>query len=626
MFVGPSRLPRGGLLSSAQRWRLRRRESPDAVAEISRFLVQQGPALGIDEAAWLADPVLARVLYARKILPLEIPSFLAGRDSLGDPFQMAGMARAVTRLRQALHTNDPIVVYGDFDADGVSATVLLVDALRQLGAQVEAYIPDRFSEAYGLNTPALQALRQGGARVVVTVDCGVRSVEEVRYAQSIGLDVIITDHHSVPQEIPSAVAVINPKQPGCRYPFKQLSGVGVAFKLAEALFRVTRQMERRTGDGMDAQRYIDLVALGTVADIVPLVDENRLLVRQGLTLLRNAPRPGVAALMAQAGVRQQMTSSTDIGFRLAPRLNAAGRIKSARLAYDLLSTTSTEVGQALAEELGAVNQQRQTLLENQVQQARQILGDNASQPVLFVDSPDFHEGIVGLIASRLVDEYHRPALVMRRGPQTTRGSARSIEGFHITAALDSCAQLLARHGGHERAAGFTLPTENLEPLRQHLMEFGRAHLDEEILSSHYLVDAIVPLADLQASTSDALALLEPFGEQNPEPALATLGVRIVSLRVVGDQGKHLQLQVSDGSRYVPAIAFRQGHRVTEFEVGQFVDLIYRPNLNEWQGQTSLQLVVQAIRPGQPPLQRADSSRPSASSEYRTDATLPPLNS
>ena len=613
-------------MSSAQRWCLRRRESPDAVAEISRFLVQQGAALGIQEAAWLTDPVLARVLYARKIDRSQLPSFLAGRGALGDPFQMAGVAAGVTRLRQALRSREPIVVYGDFDADGVSATVLLVDALRRLGAQVEAYIPDRFSEAYGLNKPALAQIQQSGARLVVTVDCGVRSVDEVRYAQSIGLDMIVTDHHSVPQELPPAVAVINPKQPGCRYPFKQLSGVGVAYKLAEALFRVTQRMERRTDADMDVRPYIDLVALGTVADIVPLVEENRLLVRQGLDLLRSAPRPGVAALMAQAGVRQGTTSSTDIGFRLAPRLNAAGRIKNARLAYDLLSTTCTESGQQLAEELGAVNLERQALLEKQVLEAKQILGDGADELVLFVDSPDFHEGIVGLIASRLVDEYYRPTLVMRRGPQTTRGSARSIEGFHITAALDACAHLFLRHGGHERAAGFTLLTENLEALREHLMAFGREHLKEEILSSHYLVDAIVPLADLRATTPKALALLEPFGEQNPEPALATLGLRIVALRAVGDQGKHLQLQVTDGTHFVRAIAFRQGHRASELQVGQYVDLIYRPDLNEWQGQESLQLVVETVRPTQAPRQTADPSAEGAPLADRDSATLLSLGS
>jgi len=591
-------------VSSAQRWRLRRRESPEAIADISRFLAQQGPSLGLDDPAPLADPVLPRVLYARKLGPPQLPDFLAGRGSLGDPLQMAGMSAAVTRLRQALRGREPVVVYGDFDADGVSATVLLVDALQQLGAQVEAYIPDRFSEAYGLNKPALRRLRQNGARLVVTVDCGVRSVDEVRYAHSIGLEVIVTDHHSVPTQLPPAVAVINPKQPACRYPFKQLSGVGVAYKLAEALFRVTRRAERRADSGADAQPYMDLVALGTVADIVPLVDENRLLVRQGLDLLRGAPRPGVAALMSQAGVRQAAASSTDISFRLAPRLNAAGRIKSARLAYDLLRTTSAEVGAELAGELGAVNQQRQALLDKQVLEARELLGHGPPPPVLFVDGPDFHEGIVGLIASRLVEEYYRPALVMRRGPQTTRGSARSIEGFHITAALDACAQLFLQHGGHERAAGFTLPTDNLEPLRQHLMAFGQEHLKEELLSPPFWVDAIVPLADILDTTPRALALLEPFGEQNPEPALATLNLRIVSLRAVGDQGKHLQLQVTDGARFLPAIAFRQGYRMGELKVGQFVDLVYRPKVNEWQGQPSLQLVVETIRPAQPPAQDA----------------------
>jgi single-stranded-DNA-specific exonuclease len=587
------RLVRADALQS-QQWYLRRGGTTDLAERVQSEGAQTQPL----------DPLLAKVLYARKIdTPDLARGFLYPPDDAADPLTMAGMPQAVERLIRALREGEPIAVYGDFDADGVTATALLTLALRALGGtvtpegtRVTPYIPDRFNEAYGLNKPALKRLYEAGNRLVVTVDCGVRSVAEVAYANALGLDVVITDHHSVPRELPPALAVIDPKREDCAYPFKELAGVGVAYRLAQALYEAA-------GGASDPSGFLDLVAVGTVADIVPLRDENRSLAQRGLARLRASARPGLDALATVAGIPREEVDSTDIAFRLGPRLNAAGRLlekdgngqPGAHLALDLLLTQDPERARELAATLNQVNIERQRLLEDQLARARELLGDAQGRSILFVHDPDFHEGIVGLIASRLSDEFYRPSLVMRRGERSSRGSARSIEGIHITHALDENAALLTRWGGHALAAGVTLPTANLDALEERLAAYCAAHLDGVGDGPKQFVDAIVTLNEITPETPAALAMLEPFGEGNPEPALATRKLRVMAMRAVGQDGKHLRLDVKDG-RVLPAIAFRLGHMAKSLRVGDSIDLVYRPTLNVWQGQASLQLVVQAIRP------------------------------
>ena len=565
---------------ASERWYLRRKAAESLPAQVAELSL---------------EPVLAKVLHARRIdTPKQMRAFLVEEGSSCDPFKMAGMSQAVTRIRRALARGERIVAYGDFDTDGVSATALLVSALKLLGGNVEGFIPDRFEEGYGLNVAALEKFK--GAQLLVTVDCGVRSVQEVARAQELGMDVIITDHHAPSQELPAALAVVDPKRADCHYLFKDLAGVGVAYRLTEALFRVAARMGRGTQAGLKPEQFLDLVALGTVSDIVPLTGENRQLVRQGLKLMREARRVGLLALMEAAGTRPEGVDSEAIAFRLGPRLNAAGRLENARIAYDLLMSGSQEDARELSGKLSALNQKRQQLLEVQVAEAKGLLGSTDGRRLLIVRAPTFHEGIVGLVASRLTEEFYRPSLVMRQGEETTRGSARSIEGFHITQALDACGELLLQHGGHARAAGFTLPNENLPAFYERLEQYGMEHLKEEMLNRRRFVDARVSLSEITLETPAALAMLEPFGEGNPEPALATEGLQIKDIRPVGQEGKHLRLAVSDGVQTMPAIAFRQGHLANELKVGDMVDLIYRPVLSEWQGQVSLQLVIQAIRP------------------------------
>jgi len=425
-----------------------------------------------------SDPILAKVEKLRAFT-------MAEENVLGNPFQMAGVNGAVARLRRALSQGERIVVYGDFDVDGVCATALLVSGLRALGGDVLAYIPDRFS------------VQRQGAGLVVTVDCGIRSVDEVAHARRLGLDMIITDHHSVPSELPPAIAIVDPKQPGCRYPFKDLAGTGIAYRLVDALFRVEQRMNGAAQEHLDTKSFLDLVALATVADMVPLVGENRTLVSQGLRQMRESAREGIRALMEVSAVKPGDVDSQAIAFRLGPRINAAGRLEHANLAYQLLMTASGEEARGLASELDGINQRRKQILGEQVEEAQTLLGKDEERFVLIVDSPDFHEGIVGLVASRLAEEFYRPALVMRRGERVTRGSARSIEGLHITHALDACSDLLLRYGGHAGAAGFSLLTENLPAFRERLMCYCAENLDRETLTRRTPYDAIVSLAEIR---------------------------------------------------------------------------------------------------------------------------------
>ena len=573
-------------MTQAQEWILRR-QTPDA-------FVQAHPEL---------DPIVARVLYARHIdTPESIREFLSTDGSLGDPRQLADMDLAVERIRSAIETGEQIAVYGDFDVDGVTSTVLLTSALRSLGAHVQAFIPDRFEDGYGLNTDALDRLIANGVRLCVTVDCGVRSVAEIDYARLQGLDMVITDHHSVPDVLPAAIAVVDPKRGDNVYAFGDLAGVGVAYQVSRALVASMADTDvgRAAANALDA--YLDLVALGTIADVVPLEGENRTLARWGLNRMRSAPRPGLAELARVADIELASLDSTDVAFRLAPRLNAAGRIENARIAYQLLMAANPSEAGPLAKTLDERNRERQQLLEKQLAEASRSVDGQSVPALLFIEGPDYHEGIVGLVASRLREQFYRPVLVLRRGADTARGSARSIEGFHITEALESCRDLLLRFGGHAQAAGFTLESGQIDPFRDRLLAYAEEHLDAETLTPRLLVDAIVGLSDISfdpahgRNTPGAIAQLGPFGKGNPEPVLATLNATVTRLKRIGSEGKHLRLDVAQNGTPSTCIAFRQGDVADWLSAGDRIDLVYRPAVNRWQGRESLQLVVQAVRP------------------------------
>jgi single-stranded-DNA-specific exonuclease len=542
------------------------------------------------------SPLAATLLYQRGLRDQpSIAAFLSAdyKSGIHDPFLMKGMDAAARRVAAAITEGEPIAVYGDFDTDGVTAVTLLMQAIGAMGGDIRPYIPHRLREGYGLNTEAIEQLAAEGVRVLITVDCGISNVREVAHAQERGIDVIVTDHHTPPPVLPEAYAVVNPKQPGCEYPYKQLVGVGIAYKLVQALARLGVKMPLRGRD------LLDVVALGTVTDMGPLNGENRVLVQAGLESINATQRPGIKALILVAGLAQGKISSGDISFMLGPRLNAAGRIDDALLSYQLLLADDFAAARTLADTLNQANRHRQELTKEIQVLARQQVQDLGKQTnrIVVLDSEGYPAGLVGLVAAKLVEELARPVLMLERGPETSRGSARSIPGFNIFEALTACDDLFVRYGGHSAAAGFTIATERLPELEARLLEYAATHLPDEMLTPALEIDADVPLGALSWALLEQIAVLEPFGQSNPQPVLFSRRVRVISSRATGAEGQHLKLRLDDGAGgpSYDAIAFRLGQLAPHFAKPRVIDIAYTLEANEWNGSRNLQLNIKDLR-------------------------------
>ena len=554
-------------------------------------------------------PILRQILYNRGFTSQEAARiFLEALPPPGsEPDGLLGISQAVERIQWAIHKQEPIAVYGDYDADGVTATALLTHALRIMNGNVRPYIPNRFDEGYGLNVEALDMLHDSGIRLVITVDCGIRSLGEADYAIQQGLDLIITDHHHPGSQVPLAEAVINPKQPGDTYPDKNLAGVGLAYKLAQALLEKEEPRKQSvpsisalyqqqwTESTQRAEDYLDLVTLGTVADLVPLIDENRALVRTGLEYLRHPNRQGVMSLIGAAQLRASEVTTEQIGYMLAPRLNAAGRLESAQAALQLLLTDDVAEAGYLAQKLDDQNRERQQITQQiQIQAGQIALAEDPDSLLLFADDESFNPGVIGLAASRLSEQYYRPAIVAHRGEELTRGSCRSITEFHITQALDECSDILVRHGGHAAAAGFTVRTEDLPELKERLKAITRRELASLDLRPTLKADVQVTLSDLRPDLLKELARLQPTGNGNPPALFITRDARVVRSKTVGKENAHLKLTLTDGHIYFDAIAFRQGH--WQDKLPPVIDLIYTFEVNVYNGRATLQLNVRDLKP------------------------------
>jgi len=540
------------------------------------------------------SPLLRQLLYNRGYEDRDsAAAFIEGRANFDrDPFQFKGMDAAVERLHQAVMASEKVAVYGDYDVDGVTSTALMVEFLIGLGVEVRPYIPDRFDEGYGLNDEAMRTLAGEGIGLVITVDCGVRAVGEVELANELGMDVIVSDHHHPGAALPQAVAVIDPKQADDVYPEKYLAGVGLAYKIAQAY------LAKYPVDGLDAEDWVDLVALGTVVDLAPLKGENRLLVRQGLAKIRKTPRQGLYSLAQVARVDLSKCDAGNLGFQLGPRLNAAGRLESAKIAFELLVTKSVfEAGQ-LAQQLDTVNSERQDMTtEIRELAAERVLGEDPDAMLFFAADPRFNEGVVGLAASRLVESYYRPSIVAHMGEEFTVASCRSIPEFHITQALDQCADLLVRHGGHAAAAGFTVRNENMDALLEKMRTIVAEQLGEVELLPELIIDREIKLEGLAPQyipgILEDLHKLEPTGRENPEPIFVSRNLSVRSARTVGREGSHLKLYLQAGNYSYDAIAFRQGYWMTDMP--EKVDIAYRFEVNEFNGRSTLQLNVKEIK-------------------------------
>jgi single-stranded-DNA-specific exonuclease len=546
-----------------------------------------------DEALSKFPPILKQVVFNRGLgTDAEARAFLkAEPNSNTDPLQLIGMSATVDRIRYALDHNEPVAIYGDYDVDGVTATALLVNTLQALGGDVRGYIPNRFDEGYGLNMEALDSLKAEGIKLVITVDCGIRSPDEARHAQTIGLDLVISDHHHPDGEnLPPAFAVINPKQHGDPYPDKDLAGVGIAYKIAEALLSV-----QPSANGFQLSDLLDLVALGTVADLAPLVGENRVLVRRGLRQIRETKRQGLYSLAGIAEMKIDKVTAGNIGFILGPRLNASGRLESALASFELLTTTDFMRAGQLAQQLDTQNRQRQGITRTIQEQAESIaMSEDPQAYLLFAAHQDFNPGVVGLAASRLTEVYYRPAIVAAKNAEETRGSCRSIPEFHITDALDQCKDLLVRHGGHAAAAGFTVKNENLPELVTRLKAIAKDQLSEKDLRHTLSADMEVSLSDLNFDVLKHLQFLEPTGYGNPDAVFVSRNVRVKSSRTVGAEGRHLKLMIEDDHGSVlDCIGFRMGPLKATLPAR--VDVLYHFEANEYNGRTSLQLNLKDLK-------------------------------
>jgi single-stranded-DNA-specific exonuclease len=515
--------------------------------------------------------VVATVLAARGITTRTAADrfYKPQLEAAHDPLLLPGMAEAVARTRKAIANGELICLYGDFDVDGVTSVAALTLGLRGLGAKTTPYIPDRFAEGYGLNFEAVRTVRVRGASLLVTADCGISSVAEVRLANELGLDVIILDHHTVPEEMPPALAAVNPKRLDSPYPFNELAAVGVAYRFLQVLYEAEhRQLEE--------SELIDLVALGTVVDVAPLADENRQIVRAGLGRMQGGLRPGLQALATVSGTRAERFNAETLGFAIGPRLNAAGRLKHADLALALMLAEDPLTAAPLAAELDALNRQRQQDTIDALAAAEALCDPTA--PLIMVGSAGVSAGIVGLVAARLVERWARPAIVYEQGPEVSRASCRSIPPFDIVSAVRKEKHLLVRHGGHRAAAGFTVANEHLDELRERLTNTAAELLDEDDLKKTLTIDCETPLAEVGGVDIRGLMQFEPCGHGNPKPVLLSRGVKVLRSKLVGGEGEHVSLMVKDGNLTWPAIAFRQG----DVEIPAEADIVYSFS-REWGG-------------------------------------------
>lgn len=533
-------------------------------------------------------------------------------DHIHDPFLMKGMDKAVSRIYQALEKKEKILVYGDYDADGVTATTVMIKTLNFLGAaNPQVYIPDRAKEGYGLKTEAVSKFKKDKINLIITVDCGIASRKEVDLANELGIDVIITDHHWVPEELPHAFAIINPRQENDPYPFKELAGVGVAFKLAQGL--LSRRTDKK--ETMAFEKWLlDLVAIGTVADSVPLVGESRTLLTYGLIVLGKTKNTGLKELLRQMGEKrskrlyasEQKIASDTIAFQIAPRINAAGRLDHANTSFALLSTESKKEAHGLVQSLEILNTKRQNITEGIIKEVRKRLEKkpaNRRSKIIFEGDKDWPVGILGLIAGKLADEFSKPTFIFNRGKKLSGGSCRSIPSFNIIEALSGAEKLLEEFGGHKGAAGFKVKNKNLERLQKKLERVAAHEIKDEELAPAIEIDAEIEAKDVRMDFFREVEKMAPFGEANPEPIFALHNMQITEMRAVGNGEKHLKLTLLPAEekektgfsprKFFKAIGFNLGSLSVsqQIKLTDRIDIAFTLSNNEWNGASNLEFKI-----------------------------------
>jgi single-stranded-DNA-specific exonuclease len=539
------------------------------------------------------NEMLARTLINRGIENIEEANRFVKADlnDLYDPYLLSDMEKAVDRILAAIEENERICIYGDYDVDGVTSTALCINTLRRLDADVVHYIPVRAEEGYGLNDDAVAHIAEMGVNLIVTVDCGIRSVDVVETVKQSGMEIIITDHHECGEQLPDALAVVNPHRQDNGYPFKELAGVGVAFKLMQA---VTDSI----GYSELLYEVLDIAAIGTIADVVPLLDENRIIVKNGLERLMNTNNIGLKALIDVSGLKDKQISSYNIAFVIAPRINAAGRLADASRCVELLTTEDEALAYEIAEELERENGERQRIEAAILEQAITKLTteyDLENCRIIVLDHSDWHPGVIGIVASRIVDQFSKPAILIARGDEIGKGSARSMSGFNLYEAMSKCSDLFEKFGGHEMAAGLSIKPENIDVLRKRINDIAGEMLQEKELLPEILVDYKLEHKDINLQTAKLLKNLEPFGMGNPNPNFVCRNLEVLDRKLVGTSGKHLSLNLYDGSNSVKAIAFNMGNLYNVLSSCKKIDIICCMDINQWNNNETVQLIIKDIK-------------------------------
>ena len=532
-------------------------------------------------------PLTAMILSARGIdTPAKANEYLSCSKQLYDPFLMTDMDLAAARVNLAMQRGEKIAVFGDYDVDGITATCLLTSFLRQQGADVVSYIPGRLEEGYGLNPIAINQLHQEGVKLIITVDCGITAVEEALLCRELGIDLVITDHHECKDILPEAIAVVDPHRPDGGYPHKNLSGVGVAFKLAAAL----------SGDQQAVlEEYADMVCLGTVADVMLLQGENRVFVSRGLESLRNTRRPGIAALMRESGCAQDTVSASAIGFMLAPRINAAGRMGQIDLAIELFLTSNPQKASSLAQALCDLNRQRQNVESGIYDQAVAMLPEGKTPEAIVLADETWHQGVVGIVASRIAEEFCCPTFLICLDGEHGKASSRSFGGFNLFSSLTSLSYLLESYGGHELAAGFTISRSQIPAFREAICELAAAYYSDDTPRTCIDIDCAIEPELLTIRGIESLNQLEPTGNGCPKPVLMMKKLTVERIQMVGG-GKHMRLRLRNGRAAINAIYFSASPETVSIRQGDVVDVAFNPQINEFRGERSVQMNILDIRP------------------------------
>lgn len=598
-----------GIKTKEKKWILKSDESPSALSAKERIA-----------STLRINPIIAELLYNRGYTdPKAAKTFLyMESEILSNPFEMKDMKKGVDRVKRAIQNKEKITIYGDYDVDGVTSVCTLYLYLKSKGATVDYYIPNRAGDGYGVSTQAIDMLKAQGTSLIITVDTGITAIEEVEYSNSIGVDFLITDHHECREKLPNACAIINPHRPDCRYPFKELAGVGVVFKFISAYEERHGSCSRIEAATRIFASYADLVAIGTIADVMPIKAENRIIVSYGLKMIETTNRPGLTALMDAAASkpdaarperkkRRTKITTGYIGYTLAPRINAAGRIRSATMAVELFLAEDREVAAEIAEELCKANKERQAE-ENKIMleayekiEAQELDKDT----IIVLDADGWHHGVIGIVASRITEKYSRPTILVsfeKEGDEISdddvgKGSGRSIKGLNLVDALFHCSDYLVKFGGHELAAGLSVTRKNLPIFRRMINEYANSNLSDEDMISTLEADCSVELGEVNLNLAEQLQILEPFGVGNPVPNFVMYGLTVNEISPVSD-GKHTRFSFGDGKHSLSAMFFSNSPASLGIYNGDRVDIIFNIDINEWMGRRSVQLIIKDVRPSE----------------------------